>query len=298
MKNIFIYTTFLLSTFAFQVNALDSESTIEQIDALDWQIESGKYHLNGTDTSVTISHEEILARGEDAHKYAEISEGHNQFKPDAIVVREEDEDGSYSVVHYQFIELGFLEMDDWDEFIDKDGILETLKENTEKQNKIRKTGYPKLYIDKWSQEPYLDKENAVVYWAISAHTDDGQPVINAVALKLGRRGCGKALWVGAPALFTDAEYVLRKALDAYEFDEGSRYSDFIPGTDKVATVGVGALVYKMITGKKTAKTVGLGLLALLAVFAKKLWFLFFIPLIFLFSWVKNLIVSKIRKAEE
>ncbi len=297
MKNIFIYTTFLLSTFAFQVNALNEELLIEQIDELDWQIEAGKYRLNGTDTSVTISHEEILARGADAHKYSEITEGHNKNRPDAVVVRQENND-LFSDVYYEFIESGFLEMDDWDESIDKDEMMEIVKKDTEKLNKARKDDYPSIYVDGWSQEPYLDREQAVVYWAISLHADDGQPLVNAVALKLGRKGFGRVVWVGDPVLFTDAEYVLRRSLNTYEFDDGARYSDFVPGVDTIAAVGIGALVYKMITGKKATKTVGLGLLALLAVFAKKLWFLIFIPFIFLFGWVRNLFGRKARKTEQ
>jgi len=42
----------------------------------------------------------------------------------------------------------------------------------------------------------------------------------------------------------------------------------------------------MITGKAAAK-VGTGLLAVLAIFAKKFWFLIFIPFIFLWNKVKT-----------
>ena len=54
----------------------------------------------------------------------------------------------------------------------------------------------------------------------------------------------------------------------------------------MAAVGIGALAYKMITGKAAAK-VGTGLLAVLAIFAKKFWFLIFIPFIFLWNKVKT-----------
>jgi len=65
--------------------------------------------------------------------------------------------------------------------------------------------------------------------------------------------------------------------NCYKYNEGSTYADFVPGTDTVAAVGAGALAYKLITGKTAAK-VSVELLALLAIFAKKLWFLVFVPL--------------------
>ena len=290
MKKLLVCTALLLSMPVFNSIALDDGLLIEKIVALDWKTEAREYHLSGTSTSVTISQEEMLVVGEDAHKYFEITQGlpqqHNTSKSDAVVVRYSD-NNSYSEVFYKFIETGFLKMDDWDEFIDKDALLETMKEINEDANKIRAEGYPKIYVSGWAQDPYLDRENAVAYWAVSLRTDTGKSGINAVGLKLGRRGVSAVRWVGDPELFTNAEYVLRRSLNAYQFDHGAKYADFVPGTDAVAAVGVGALAYKMITGKKIAKTVGLGLLALLAVFAKKLWFLIFVPFVFLFGWIKR-----------
>jgi uncharacterized membrane-anchored protein len=54
--------------------------------------------------------------------------------------------------------------------------------------------------------------------------------------------------------------------------------------DKVAAAGVGALVYKLATGKAIAKA---GALALIAIFAKKLWFLIFLPFIWLWKKMTN-----------
>ena len=66
-----------------------------------------------------------------------------------------------------------------------------------------------------------------------------------------------------------------------EFTEGNRYSDFKPGVDKVAAVGIGGL----IAGKVLAKT---GLLVMLMAFLKKGFILLLLPLF----WLKSAIFGR------
>lgn len=183
-----------------------------------------------------------------------------------------------------------MKMDDWEEYIDKDELLKEIQKSTEAANKIKRKGYPKLYVDSWAQEPYLDKANAIIYWAISAHTSEGGSIVNAKAMKLGRKGFAEIVWMGKPDQFANAQISLSPSLTAYQYDEGSKYADYVPGTDTVAVVGAGALAYKLITGKAATKA-SAGLLALLAIFIKKLWLLIFIPVVFAWKWIKNLFTA-------
>nr|VFK01774.1 MAG: Protein of unknown function (DUF2167) [Candidatus Kentron sp. LFY] len=282
LKYVFIA---LLAVIATQAIALDENAMIEKMRALDWQTSSGKYSLTGTGASVITSIEEYLIEGEQAHKYVHISEGHGAFKPDAVVVRVQGPSLD-TQVFYKFHEIGFIEMDDWAEHIDKDALITEIKSGAEEINRIKeKEGYPTLYVDDWVQEPYLDERNATVYWAISVHDSNGGSVVNAKAIKLGKKGFTEIVWMGTPAQFTDARASLSPALAAYQYDEGLKYADFVSGTDTVAAVGVGALAYKLITGK--AKKSSVGLLAFFAIFAKKLWFLIFIPFLFFWKRVKG-----------
>ena len=275
----------LIAVVATQAAALDENAMIEQIQALDWQVEPGKYQLVGSNASVTTTSEEYLVKGKEAHKYMRISEGHDGFKPDASIVRVEGPSQDTQVL-FTYHDIGYVKMDDWEEHIDKDELLKEIQKRTEAANKIKEKGYPKLYVDGWAQEPYLDKANAIVYWAISAHTSEGASIVNAKAMKLGRKGFAEIVWMGNPNQFANAQASLSPSLAAYQYDEGSKYADFVPGTDTVAAVGAGALAYKLITGKAAAKT-SAGLLALLAIFAKKFWFLIFIPFIFIWKWIKG-----------
>ena len=69
-----------------------------------------------------------------------------------------------------------------------------------------------------------------------------------------------------------------KVVKNFIYSTGAQYSDYKSG-DKVAAYGVGALVAGSLGIKGLAKT---GALAVLAAFAKKLWFIILFPLIFLF----------------
>ncbi len=276
--------------FSGKAYALDDGSLAEKIGALNWQKEPGNYELGDINASITISQNEWLVKGKDAHEYMYLMEGHKGFQPDAVVFRIQGPNQD-TQVDYTFQEIGYVKTDDWEQNIDKNELLEQIKESTKEANKLKGEGYPDLFVDGWVQEPYLDKKNAIIYWAISAHSSLGESIVNAKALKLGRKGYTEIIWVGSSDQFSNAETTLSPTLAAYQYKEGSTYADFMPGVDTVAAVGAGALVYKLITGKAAAK-VGAGLLAMIAIFAKKFWFILIAPVIFAWKWLKGLFTGK------
>ena len=286
LKSTFTVFLVLIST---QAIALDDSALSQKIQSLDWQTTPDKYQLTGTSASVITSTGEYLLEGKEAHEYARLTQGHDGFKPDAVVVRVEyPRKGTQ--VSYTFNEIGFVKMDDWEEQINKDTLLEEIKNGTEGTNKIREEGHASLHVDGWAQEPYLDRENATIYWAISSHDSEGGSTVNAKALKLGRKGFTEILWVGPPALFANAQASLSPALAAYQYDEGFTYADFVPDSDAVSALGAGALAYKLIGGKVAAKA-GVGVLALLAILVKKLSFLVLVPLAFAWKWIKRFFIK-------
>jgi len=74
-----------------------------------------------------------------------------------------------------------------------------------------------------------------------------------------------------------------KVVKNFKYNSGVQYSDFKSG-DKVAAYGVGALVAGSLGIKGLAKT---GALAVIAAFAKKLWFIILLPFVFLFRLVSR-----------
>ena len=73
---------------------------------------------------------------------------------------------------------------------------------------------------------------------------------------------------------------LPDVLKMVSFDNGKRYSDYLPGADKVAAVGVGGL----IAGKVLAKT---GFLVVALIALKKFGVVLLFPLIWLWRKIRG-----------
>lgn len=270
----------LVLLFSVHVYASEDEQ-INKLQALNWNDVPDTYSISDKAT-ITTTESDFLVVGEDASEYMFITQGHRGYSPDAAILRVQGPEVDTQVI-YTINKVGFLTKDDWDDNIDKNKMLEEIKESTAEANKQRGEGYLDLFVDSWAQEPHLDSSNNTVYWAISGHDEANNRFINAKALKLGREGYTEILWIGSPEQFSSSEVALKPVLANYNYNDGFKYADYVPGTDTVAAAGVGALVYKLATGKAAAKA---GILALAAIFAKKFWFLIFVPFIFLWKKVK------------
>ena len=274
--------TLLLTIFVVQASA-NQEEIIAKLQALNWQQEPTTYSIANDKATVTTTENDFLVIGEEASEYMFIVQGHKNYKPDAAILRIQGPEADSQVI-YTINKIGYLTQDDWAENIDKDKMLEEIKEGTIETNKQRGEGYLDIFVDSWAQEPFLDKENNTVFWVIAGHDADNSQFINAKALKLGREGYTEILWIGSPEQFTSSEVALKPILANYDYSEGFQYADYIPGQDSVAAAGVGALVYKLATGKAAAKA---GMLAAAVLFAKKFWFIIFLPFVYGWKWIKK-----------
>lgn len=272
--------------------AIAQMATESEFEKLDWIPGPTKIRIDLSKANIELDKTQTALTGDDAKEVMYLLEGHREFSPDAVVIQFIDET-TITTHSYQFLEMGYIKQDDWDEHIDADDMFETIEKNTASANEKKKAGYPKLFLDKWVVEPYLDRQREIVFWATAGHSNDGNNFINARALKLSRKGVTVVTWIGDPSLFTSVTATLNPILDAYKHEIGYRYADFKPGVDTVAAVGAGALAYRMITGtsKKGASWLGAGLLAVVAAFLKKAWFLIFIPFVFAWGWVRRLFRS-------
>ena len=106
--------------------AIDENEKIKKMVALNWQNE-GFYRLEGTKTSLIIAPQESIVMGKDAEEFMKISEGHDSFKPDAVVWTIGGPKLG-TLVQYQYFDEGFMDLDDWGEFIDKDELLDAGRE--------------------------------------------------------------------------------------------------------------------------------------------------------------------------
>ncbi|MCL1468777.1 DUF2167 domain-containing protein [Argonema galeatum] len=218
---------------------------------------------------LNMSGDYVFANAEDTYKLMEYM-GNTPSKQDIGLVIPNKSQKDWMVI-LSYDPIGYVK-DDESKSIDKDAILKNIKESTEEANKKRQAeGIPSLDIIGWQEEPHYDSKTHNLVWAI-AGTSEGKKVINYNTRKLGRYGVTSINLVVDPEKFATAKPEVEKLIENYTYLAGKQYSEFIPGTDKVAEIGLTAL----IAGGVGAAAVKTGLFAkfllFLAVVLKKVWF--------------------------
>ncbi len=145
----------------------------------------------------------------------------------------------FVVIRYQ--DTGYIKDDDAKNW-DADALLADIKAGTDEANAKRKElGIPPLIIGGWEQKPSYDQAHNKVVWAISAF-EEGKGGVNYNTLALGRHGYLSMNMVGALEELPKLKPHTQNLLANLTFVEGKRYVDFNSATDKVAAVGLAALI--------------------------------------------------------
>jgi len=166
--------------------------------------------------------------------------------------------------------------------IDYDELLASMKSDTLAGNDERvKAGYEPITLVGWAQPPKYDAQNKRLYWAKELKFGNSRDnTLNYDIRFLNREGVLVMSYIASIDQLPEVDESLPDVLNAVSFEPGMRYSDYMPGTDKVAAVGIGGL----IAGKVLAKT---GLLVILLAFMKKFAFVLFVPFIWLWRKVRG-----------
>lgn len=184
-----------------------------------------------------------------------VPENFTPFKPDSwCVVISYDEDGYVS--------------DSDAEHINYTELLEQMKKGTKDASEERvKEGYEAISLVGWASPPHYDKQTHKMYWAkeLKFGTEESENTLNYNLRLLGRGGVLVLNAVAGIKQLPQIEQATPEILGMIDFNAGHRYADYTPGTDKLATYGLAALV----AGGVAAKT-GLlkGLLVGLLAFKK------------------------------
>ena len=184
------------------------------------------------------------------------------------------EASGFSVIDY--IPSGYIkdeEAKDWK----VDEMLDSIKEGTAQQNEVRKErGLPEMEIVGWVQKPDYDAASHRLVWSLSSRHRGAGPGeaqgINYNTYALGREGYINLNLVTSLADIEKEKPAAQKLLAGIHYNDGKRYGDFNPTTDKVAEYGIAALV-----GGVAAKK--LGLLAMIGLFLAKAWKLVLIGIV-------------------
>jgi uncharacterized membrane-anchored protein len=148
-----------------------------------------------------------------------------------------------------------------------DEVLRGMKEAIAGENDERKkAGYEAIQLLGWAESPHYDKATNKLYWAKELKFgNDPDHTLNYNIRALGRRGVLVLNAVAAMDQLPSVRTSMQDVMGFVHFNEGHRYTDYIPGTDKLATYGIGAL----IAGKVAAKAGLLKVLVGVLVAAKK-----------------------------
>jgi uncharacterized membrane-anchored protein len=135
--------------------------------------------------------------------------------------------------------------------IDYEELLDDMKQGTEDANAQRKeAGYGAVHLIGWAEPPHYDESAKKLYWAKELDFEgSGAHTLNYDVRVLGREG---VLSMNAVATIdqlsrvrTDMQPLIRVA----EFNEGYRYAEFNPDTDRLAEYGLGALIAGGVAAK-------------------------------------------------
>lgn len=221
--------------------------------SLDWK-DTGAYKLEESNSTISLPEGYKLLIGEEAKKGRELTcmELNNPNLEAAVY----DADFENTIL-FESYQDGYVSLDDWED-IDSKGLLKSISDSTEEENiERRKNGNGELHVIGWIQEPILDRDKNIVYWALEAESNAGA-IINSVALRLGREGFEKLIWVTQKASYIPIDGHLDIMLRSHTFDPGYRYNDYQTG-DKIAGYGIASLVAATVGGK-IIKTGGLAIL--------------------------------------
>jgi|ERR1041385_112508 uncharacterized membrane-anchored protein len=149
-----------------------------------------------------------------------------------------------------YSEDGYVKDDDAAK-IDYGDLLADMQKATRDANPERaKAGYPTVELVGWAEPPRYDSAAHKLYWAKDLKfTDDSSHTLNYSIRVLGRRGVLVLNAVASIDQLASVKRDMTKVIGFVEFNDGHRYADFIPGTDKVAEYGIAALIAGSLAAK-------------------------------------------------
>ncbi len=191
-------------------------------------------------------------------------------------------DDSWAVI-ITYADDGYVKDDDAST-IDYDKLLAEMKSGVAAANQEReKQGFPPIELIGWAAPPRYDAAAHKMYWAKEIKFgDEKEHTLNYNIRILGRSGVLVLNAVGGLPQLKEIEAATPQILAMVNFQDGHRYADFNPSTDKVAAYGLAALVAGGIAAKAGLfKVLWVGLLAFkkliivaavaVAGFFKKMW---------------------------
>jgi len=236
----------LALTIASATMAAQGPATPEELDAkLSYQ--TGKVQLPGGMATITLPPSFRFLGQQDSRKML-VAWGNPPESARGVLgmlvpsaVSPLSEDGWAIVVTYD--EDGYVNDEDA-KTLNYDKVMSEMQEQTVASNEARqKEGFEPITLIGWAEPPHYDAAAHKLYWAKELKFGSStEHTLNYSIRILGRRG---VLVLNAVSSVDQLETVKKGTPDvlaAVEFNEGHRYADYLPGTDKAAAYGIGGLI--------------------------------------------------------
>ena len=180
---------------------------------------------------------------------------------------------------------GYVKDDDFAK-IDFSDMLGDLKKGYKAGSDERvKSGYGKMELAAWAQQPHYDRATHKLYYAKLFDVEGPEQQLNYDIRVLGRGGHLELSIMSSKSEMQDIEKQAPAILGMVDFTEGNRYADYKPGTDKVAAYGIAGLIAGGVLAKAGFfKLIWVGILA-----AKKF---VIVGVLAIGAWLKKLFGSK------
>lgn len=257
-------TALILTIGAVHAQATPAEQDVgRQISALGW-LKPGTTGSVGGKAEFKASEKYTFLSAADTDKFLQLNG--NPPPGDAYTVAPTQ--GSWFGI-LSFADEGYIKDD---EAIDAEALLKQLKEqNVESNERKRKQGYATMTLEGWAIPPRYDSTSKRLEWGTRYVTDaDKQPVVNVSTRILGRSGYTSAVLVTSPTTLDADLAEFKSALKDYDYVSGEKYSEWKQG-DKVAAIGLGALVVGGAAAVATSKGGLKGILLAVGAAAAALW---------------------------
>ena len=260
MKRLFVATCLLLSASAWAEDATVDEAEMQaQFDAYAEQVQQ---QLNFQQGRVAIVGAQATTQLGDAYRYLNAADGRKVLEelwgnpPDSDVlgmivpadVSLVSDEAWAVVLSYQ--DDGHVEDEDA-AGIDYSELLADMQEQTADANSARQeAGYGTVDLLGWAEPPHYDAQDKKLYWAKElAFNGAAEHTLNYDVRVLGREGVLVMSAVASMHSLPVIRPAMQDLLARTEFDEGARYADFNPDSDRVAAYGVAALIAGGIASK-------------------------------------------------
>ena len=275
-KFLLVILVFLIIPFkSFSINKnipKTEEELFQAINNLPWENGPLVYNYNLANSKINISGDFSILRNEDAHQMLFWLNGTEFSYVDMYAMSDIDA----SQLLFSYTDSGYVKTDDWTK-VDPDKFIKEIRENYKLSNETRKKNGQSTIMDvTWHKKPYLDDTFNSVYYALNVKWSDNTSSVEGTAIILGREGYTTANYVGGDQGYNES--MLLNLSKMHKFNATKEYKDWKSG-DKVAAAGIAALLASTL-GVKFLKP---GILAVVAIFLKKFWFIIFIPFIWLFK---------------